>query len=136
MSYKPMMKQIKCWTVAIILANCSWHFAWAEVQIEERITPGTTFLLSDGTTYDTAERFNVSRQHQIPGNDSDEVWILGAETGTESFLVASARELPSGLDEIQVDPDLTERREILADLKARLELVMDQVDLHEFEHID
>ncbi len=63
-----MMKQIKCWTVAIILANCSWHSAWAEVRIEERIIPGTSFLLSDGTTYDTAERFRVSRQHQIPAD--------------------------------------------------------------------
>ncbi len=52
--------------IAIVLAVCSCQSVRAEVRIEQRIVPGKTFLVADGTTYDAGERFRVSRQHQIP----------------------------------------------------------------------
>ena len=64
-----MLKQIKFCTVAMILAVWSWQAAWAEVQIEQRVIPGKTFHVSDGTTYDVGERFRVGPRHQIPEED-------------------------------------------------------------------
>ncbi len=80
--------------------------------------------------------FTGGRSHRIPEPDSDQIWVLGAETGTESFLLASSQDLPQGLDELEVDPSLSDRDLIRADLQARLLAVMDQVDLFEFQHVD
>lgn len=74
--------------------------------------------------------------HQIPSPDSGETWILGAEIGIETFLVASRTEHPGKLDRLEVDSSLSERDRIVADLKIRLEEQMDQVDLYEFDHHD
>ena len=74
--------------------------------------------------------------HQIPEPDSGEVWVLGTETGMESFLIAVGSEWPTGLDQVQIDFDSADRSKILASLRSQLEDLRLQVDLYEFEHID
>jgi hypothetical protein len=76
------------------------------------------------------------QEHQVPSPDSGETWILGRETGTESFLVASGQELLPDLDGMRVTAGTTDRALIVADIMARLAEIMDQVDLYEFEHLD
>ncbi|HUT95113.1 MAG TPA: sialidase family protein [Thermoguttaceae bacterium] len=53
-------------TVAMALALWSCQEARAELHIEQHVEPGKPFLVSDGTTYDAGERFQVNRQHRIP----------------------------------------------------------------------
>ena len=89
-----------------------------------------------GTITDTLSPHRGGQGHQIPDPASQEVWILGSETGTESFLVASSSTLPTNLDSIQADPSISDRAGVLADLKSRLKTVMGQVDLYEFQHVD
>ncbi len=74
--------------------------------------------------------------HQIPDPSSGENWILGTETGTETFLVASGLEIVRELDDLRAAEGLTDRTLIVADVKAQLETLMDQVDLYEFDHVD
>ncbi len=81
-------------------------------------------------------RHRGGQGHQIPSPDSGETWILGTETGTESFLVSSGQNVSPDLDHIRVADGIIDRAEILANVKAQLEGLMDQVDLYEFEHID
>lgn len=76
------------------------------------------------------------RGHQIPEPESGEMWILGTETGTESFMLAVGNEWPASLEGIGKDAGSANRREILADLKSQLEDLDFQVELFEFEHVD
>jgi hypothetical protein len=89
-----------------------------------------------GTITDSLSPHRGGQGHQIPDPDSGEVWILGSETGTESFLVASSKELPLGLQEFKLPTDTSDRARVLAELKSRLAAIVDQVDLYEFEHVD
>ncbi|NUQ65822.1 MAG: exo-alpha-sialidase [Pirellulales bacterium] len=52
--------------VIMVLAVWCCQSGRAEVLINQRIVPGRTFLVSDGTTYDAGERFLVSQRHEIP----------------------------------------------------------------------
>ena len=61
-----MVIQVRRLMVVMVLAVWSCQSVRAEVRIEQRIVPGKTFLVSDGTTYDAGERFRVSQQHGIP----------------------------------------------------------------------
>ncbi len=81
-------------------------------------------------------RHDGGREHQIPDPDSGEVWILGTETGTESFLLAVGSAWPTGLESIRVDSGSADRGKILASLRNQLEDIMPQVDLYEFDHVD
>ena len=74
--------------------------------------------------------------HQIPSAESEEAWILGNQTGTESFLVAVNQTFPISLANLQGDPTLNSRSAILANLQAQLEAHASQVDLYQFEHVD
>lgn len=74
--------------------------------------------------------------HQIPAIDGDEVWILGSETGTETFLLATSADLPRDLDQVQATSGLTDRQTIVDDLKTQLESRADQVEIRTFEHRD
>ncbi len=85
---------------------------------------------------DGAHLHEGATEHQIPSPDSGEVWVLGTETGIESFLMAVGSEWPMGLDRVQIDFDSTDRGEIMASLSSQLEELRLQVDLYEFEHID
>ena len=89
-----------------------------------------------GTITDTLSPHRGGQGHQIPDPASQEVWVLGSETGTESFLVASSSELPVNLEGLQADPSIRDRAKVLANIKDRLESVMTQVDLYEFHHVD
>jgi hypothetical protein len=80
--------------------------------------------------------FSGDTEHQIPPADSGELWILSTETGTESFLLAASTEIPLGLHGIRIDSGLTDRGEILVNLRNQLEELSIQVDLYEFEHVD
>ena len=82
---------------------------------------------------DTLSPHRGGQGHQIPGPDSDELWILGSETGTESFLIAASSQFPTEADLGNLPSD---RDSILAELKSRLESTAEQVDLYEFEHVD
>lgn len=74
--------------------------------------------------------------HQIPSIESGEAWILGSETGTESFLVAAHPSLLTALANIAVTSSLDNRADILVDLQTQLEALATQVDLYEFQHVD
>ncbi len=63
-----MVVRINRLMIAILLAVWACQSVRAEVRIEQRIVPGKTFLVSDGTTYDAGERFRVSRKHELPGD--------------------------------------------------------------------
>ena len=107
MRYESMMKQIKCWTIVIVLANWTWQSAWAEVRIEQRIIPGKTFLVSDGTTYDVGERFRVGQQHQIPGDmvvQGDTVLLTATGDGLDQTTQARWR-LVRGWGKPKLTPD-------------------------------
>jgi hypothetical protein len=107
MQYKSTIKQINCWTVAIILANCSWQSASADVTIEQQIIPGKTFLVSDGTTYDAGKRFLVSRQHRIPGEmvvQGDTVIFTATGDGLDQATQARWR-LVRGYGKPKLTPD-------------------------------
>lgn len=83
------------------------------------------------TITENMEIHHGGRVHQIPGPDSGETWVLGAETGVESFLVASSTRYPGNFE---VHSTSIERGLTVADLKVQLEEKMDQVDLYEFDH--
>jgi hypothetical protein len=76
------------------------------------------------------------KQHRLPRAEDDEVWVLGPETGTESFLVASfPRWMPDCL-ELTPEPRGTDRAAILADLRSQVEACRGRVELIEFLHQD
>lgn len=88
------------------------------------------------TITDTMSPHQGGQAYQIPDPAAGETWILGSDTGTESFLVAIGNEIPAGLDQIQIDATPVDRGRVLTDLKTQLESLMDQVDLYEFDHVD
>ncbi len=85
---------------------------------------------------DAISTLDGSRDHQIPDPESGEIWVLGSETGTESFLLAVSSEWPTSFDGIGENAGYTDRAEIIDDLKIRLEDLGFQVDLFEFKHVD
>lgn len=89
-----------------------------------------------GTITDSLSPHRGGQGHQIPDPDSGEVWVLGSETGTETFLVASSKELPLALEKFELPADTSDRERVLAELKSRLAAIVDQVDLYEFQHVD
>ncbi len=76
------------------------------------------------------------QQHRVPRAESDEVWVLGPETGIESFLVASFGQWTDACLSLEATSGLTQRAEILADLTLRLEKIRARVEIIEFEHRD
>jgi hypothetical protein len=64
------------------------------VHIEQHVEPGKPFLLSDGTTYDPGERFQVNAQHQIPEDmvvQGDTVVLRAAGDGLDRATQARWR---------------------------------------------
>lgn len=94
------------------------------------------------TITDTLSPHSGGQGHQIPDPATGEVWILGSETGRETFLVGTARNWPEGLADLSALTDLSggptsePRAQTIAHLKRRLERLMDEVHLYEFEHVD
>lgn len=76
------------------------------------------------------------RQHRVPRAENDEVWVLGPETGTESFLVVSFGEWTGECLDLEPVAGLARRADVLADLKVRLEGCRGRVELIEFDHRD
>ena len=86
------------------------------------------------------ERLAGGQRQQIPGRNADEVWILGGEPGTETFLVASNR------DEPLVPGDLAtmlptagvngqDREEVLDTVRGILGRVADRVETIDLIHV-
>jgi Domain of unknown function (DUF4384) len=97
---------------------------------------GQASLVYPGTIADTLQVRRGGMKHRIPGADSEEVWILGSETGTESFLVVSSQKLPRAIDQALTHIPSSDRAQVILVLQARLEELADQVTLYEFQHVD
>ena len=61
-----MVVQSNSAILAVMLLTWSCHGLRADLRIEKSIEPGKPFLLTDGTTYDTGERFRANNRHRIP----------------------------------------------------------------------
>ena len=103
-----MTLQTRRWTLALALAACTFRTASAEVRIEQHIEPGKSFLLSDGTTYDSGERFLASNRHQIPAGmvvQGDSVILKASGEGLERAAQARWRLVRGyGRPTLTVDP--------------------------------
>ena len=76
------------------------------------------------------------QQHRLPRPEADQVWVLGPETGTETFLVTSfARWTPACLD-VKPVAGLSRREAVMTDLQARLGELGGRVEVIEFDHRD
>ena len=99
--------QIMSWTLAVILATWPCQSVWAEVRIEQRIVAGKTFMVSDGTTYDSGERLLVNRQHQIPDDmivQGDTVLLTASGDGLNQMSQGQWR-LTRGCGKPKLIPD-------------------------------
>jgi len=97
---------------------------------------GRVSMVHPESPADEATPLRGGRNHRIPDPRGGLVWVLGAETGVESFLVASARRPPAGVAGLASDAVSADRAATLARLRSRLADLMDEVELHEFDHVD
>ena len=98
--------------LVMVLAVWSCQSVRAEVRIEQRIVPGKTFLVSDGTTYDAGERFRVSPQHEIPDHmvvQGDTVLLTATGDGLDRATSPQWR-LVRGWGTPKLTPDLQNPR--------------------------
>jgi len=126
-----MLVEINRLTIAIALAACLCHGARAEVRIEQHVTPGKSFLLSDGTTYDAGERFRVNDEHGIPDEmvvEGDTVVLKAVGEGLDRATQVGWRVVRGcGAPKLTVDADDPRVARFTADGYGRNEISFEAV---------
>ena len=104
-----MTVHVRGLSIAIILAVWPLQSAWPDARIEQRIVPGKTFLVSDGTTHDAGKRFLATGEHRLPDDmvvQGDTVVLTVTGDGLDQIVDAQWRVIRGwGRPELTPDPN-------------------------------
>jgi len=101
---------------------------------------GRAALVVPGSTEEAIPFFESGITHHIPSAMGEEQWVLGGETGMESFLLGASDDQDLDLEILDQEiherlASLDDRKLILDSVRTLLEEKLDSVQLIEFEHL-